>query len=211
MRNISLAVMLMVFLAVVAVITTVADSSREVAVQRIISEEVAAWNAGDAAAYSRHFAVQGTFTNIYGLVFDGHDAFEKRHAESFATFFKGSSRQEKIRRIRFVTPDVAIVDVDTEVRGFARMPPGVPAPADGVLRTRLLQVFVKRSGEWWIETYHNVDVKAQSVRGQQQPTPSQHKFPPARSGRAFGPLLGDVPAIAQPSYGAAIKPPVLVE
>lgn len=164
MRNISLAFSLTLFLAISAVvIIAAAPSSDEAAIQKIISEEVAAWNAGDATAYSRHFALEGTFTNIYGMVFDGHDAFQKRHAESFATFFKGSTRQEKIRRIRFVTRDVAIVDVNTEVTGFRRMPPGVPVPADGVLRTRLLQVFVKRSGEWWIETYHNVDVKAQSV------------------------------------------------
>jgi len=48
--------------------------------------------------------------NIYGTVFEGHDAFKQRHADTFGTFFKGSTRVEKIRRIRFVTPKVAIVD-----------------------------------------------------------------------------------------------------
>jgi uncharacterized protein (TIGR02246 family) len=137
----------------------------EAAIRKIVGEEVTAWNAGDAAAYSRHFATDGTFTNIYGMVFEGHDAFEKRHAESFAAFFKGSTRQETVRRIRFITPDVAIVDVDTEVRGFGNMPPGVSISPDGALRTRLQQVFVKRSGRWWIEAYHNVDVKAQARPG----------------------------------------------
>jgi hypothetical protein len=81
------------------------------------------------------------------MVFDGRDAFEQRHAESFATFFKGSTRQEKIRLIRFVTPDVAVLDVDKEVRGFARMPAGASIPADGVLRTRLQQVFCEAQRE----------------------------------------------------------------
>lgn len=67
-----------------------------------------------------------------------------------------------VRRIRFVTADVAIVDVHTEVRGLANMPAGVTVGRDGVLRTRLLQVFVKRNGEWWIEAYHNVEVKVRS-------------------------------------------------
>jgi uncharacterized protein (TIGR02246 family) len=133
------------------------------AIQTIIDEEVAAWNAGDAPAYSRHFAREGTFTNIYGMTFDGHDAFEERHAKTFASLFKGSSRAEKIRRVRFVRPEVAIVDVDTEVRGFGKMPPGIPAPSDGVLRTRLQRVFVKRGGQWWIESYHNVAVAAQAL------------------------------------------------
>jgi uncharacterized protein (TIGR02246 family) len=142
------------------VVTSAADCSPDKsAIRKIISEEVAAWNSGDAAAYSRHFAPKGTFTNIYGMVFEGHDAFEKRHAETFATFFKGSVRRETVRNIRLVTREVAIVDVDTEVTGFGKIPPGVAIQSDGVLRTRLQQVFVKYEGEWWIEAYHNVDVK----------------------------------------------------
>ena len=91
--------------------------------------------------------------------FEGHNAFEKRHWETFTTYFKGSTRVEMVRGI---TAEVAIVDVDTEVRGLANMPPGVTVGRDGMLRTRLLQVFVKRNGEWWIEAYHNVDVKDRS-------------------------------------------------
>jgi hypothetical protein len=55
------------------------------------------------SGYSRHFASKATFTNIYRMVFEGHDAFEKRHAETFATFFKGSVRRETILNIRLVT------------------------------------------------------------------------------------------------------------
>jgi hypothetical protein len=76
--------------------------------------------------------------------------------------FKGTARKMSVSALRFVTPDVAIVDVDTEVRGVSAMPPGVMLPPDGVLRTRLQQVFVKRQGVWWIEAYHNVAVKADS-------------------------------------------------
>jgi hypothetical protein len=43
------------------------------AIRKIINEEVVAWNSGDAAGYSRHFAPMGTFTNIYGMVFEGHE------------------------------------------------------------------------------------------------------------------------------------------
>jgi uncharacterized protein (TIGR02246 family) len=149
-----------IFVAIQVVVTSAVDCSQdELAIRMIISEEVAAWNSGDATAYSRHFAAKGTFTNIYGMVFEGHDAFEKRHAETFATFFKGSARRETIRSIRFVTHDVAIVDVDTEVTGFGKIPSGVTIQSDGVLLTRLQLVLVKHGDEWWIEAYHNVDVK----------------------------------------------------
>lgn len=43
--------------------------------------------------------------------------------------------------------------------GVWKHPPGVAIQSDGVLRPRLQQVFVKYEGEWWIEAYHNVDVK----------------------------------------------------
>ena len=33
----------------------------------VLKEEVAAWNLGDADAYSQHFATDGTFTNLLGM------------------------------------------------------------------------------------------------------------------------------------------------
>jgi hypothetical protein len=39
------------------------------------------------------------------------------------------------------------------------MPAGIVVPPDGVVKTQLMEVFVRRNGEWWIEAYHNVDVK----------------------------------------------------
>lgn len=136
-----------------------AGAADEAAIRTAIDQQVAAWNAGDGVAYARPFAADGSFTNLFGTLHFGHDAFEKRHVEIFATFYRGTSRQEAIERIRFVTDDVAVVDVATEIRGLAKAPAGVQLGADGVLRTRLLQVFVKREGAWWIEAYHNVDVK----------------------------------------------------
>jgi hypothetical protein len=41
-------------------------------------------------------------------------------------------RRETIRRLKFITPTVALLDVDTEVRDFSTMPAGVPMPADGL-------------------------------------------------------------------------------
>jgi uncharacterized protein (TIGR02246 family) len=150
---------LLVALALVRPAEAAVAPGDEAAIRAVVAEESAAWNVGDAKAYSAHVAEDVSFTNILGVVMYGRKAFESRHAEVFATVFKGSRLQQTIRRLRFVTPDVAIVDVDTEVRGFAGLPPGVKPFPDGTLRTRLLQVLVRRGGEWWIEAYHNVDAK----------------------------------------------------
>jgi uncharacterized protein (TIGR02246 family) len=128
-------------------------------IQAIIADQVTAWNLGDAKAFSKSFADDGSFTNILGIVFYGHQAFEDRHAEIFRTFFKGSKLAMSATRIRFVKPDVAIVDIATVLSELQSAPPGVTPRADGTIRTRLQEVFVRNGGVWWIASYHNVDIK----------------------------------------------------
>jgi uncharacterized protein (TIGR02246 family) len=131
----------------------------EAAIGQIVAEQANAWNAGDGAAYARHMTPDVAFTNVFGMVMYGAPAFEKRHTEILATFYKGTTKKHTIRRIRFVTSDVAIVDIDNEVRGVKTMPAGIAVPPDGVLKTQLMEVFVRREGRWLVEAYHNVDVK----------------------------------------------------
>ncbi len=135
------------------------SESDEARIRAIIAEQVAAWNAGDAKAFSASFAKDGSFTNIRGTVFYGHRAFEDRHMEIFRTFFKGSKLAMSPTKIRLVRPDVAIVDVATELSGLTGIPPGVKPGTDGRIHTRLQEVFVKNGGKWRVESYHNVDVK----------------------------------------------------
>ena len=135
------------------------DAASEASLRAIVAEQVVAWNAGDGQAYARHLAPDASFTNLFGMVMYGAPAFAERHADILSTFYKGTTKHHVIRRIRFVTPDVAIVDIDNEVRGVKAMPGGIVVPPDGIVKTQLMEVFVRRKGQWWIEAYHNVDVK----------------------------------------------------
>ena len=134
-------------------------SSDEVAIRNIIQEEVAAWNAGDAVAYGRHFAADGTFTNVRGQFFAGRQAFIDRHDFVFKGKFHGSTLKQDIVSLRFVRADVAVVEVLTSVTGIQKLSPGTNTDPKGRLRTRLLQVILKDGGEWKIVAYPNVDVK----------------------------------------------------
>ena len=136
------------------------DTAAEAPIRAIVAEQVLAWNAGDGAAYGRHLAADVSFTNLFGMVMYGAPAFVRRHSEILSTFYKGTTKHHVIRRIRFVTTEVAIVDIDNEVHGVKAMPAGIVAPPDGVVKTQLMEVFVRRNGRWLIEAYHNVDVKA---------------------------------------------------
>src|SRR3954453_14466218 len=110
-------------------------------------------------------APEVSFTNLFGMVMYGAPAFAKRHCEILSTFYRGTTKSHVIRRLRFVTSEVAIVDIDNEVRGVKSMPSGIVVPPDGVVKTQLMEVFVRREGRWWIAAYHNVDVKSAKVRG----------------------------------------------
>jgi uncharacterized protein (TIGR02246 family) len=141
-------------------LTVAQDASSEATIRAIVAEQAVAWNAGDGKGYSKNVAADVSFTNLFGMVMYGAPAFVSRHSEILSTFYKGTRKKHSVRRVRFPAPDVAIVDIDNEVHGVTAMPGGIPVPADGVIRTQLMEVFVRRDGEWWIEAYHNVDVKA---------------------------------------------------
>jgi uncharacterized protein (TIGR02246 family) len=131
----------------------------ETAIRKVVQDEVAAWNRGDATAYSSHFASDGTFTNIRGQFFTGHGAFLKQHEVIFQGIFKSTTLQQDIVSLKFIRPDVAIVETLTSLSGMPETAPGTAADGKGRLRTRLLQVVARQSGEWKIVAYHNVDVK----------------------------------------------------
>jgi uncharacterized protein (TIGR02246 family) len=148
-------------IALAAIIATMPQpSSDETAIRNIIQEEIAAWNAGDAVAYSRHFSEDGTFTNIRGQFFIGRQAFIDRHDYVFKGQFHGSTLKQDIVSLKFVRPDVAVVEVLTSVTGIQKLSPGTNTDDKGRLRTRLLQVMAKGGGGWKIVAYHNTDVKS---------------------------------------------------
>lgn len=144
-------------------IPTVAQQDADsTAIQKILQEEVTAWNNGDALTYSNHFANNGTFTNIRGMFFTGHQGFLDRHAEIFKGMFSKTVLNQEVVSFRFLTADVALVETLTWITGLRRdaLPKGINIDDRGRLHTRLLQVFQKQSGAWKIIAYHNVDVKA---------------------------------------------------
>ncbi len=135
---------------------TAGDDSKTVA--DVLGRQEAAWNRGDSKGFAEQFDADGTFTNIIGVTLFGREGFEKQHARIFSTIYKGSTMKLSIRRLNFPNPDVALADVDAEVTNYQRTPAGLPVPGDGVLRTHLLEVLVRKNGAWWVVAFHNVDV-----------------------------------------------------
>ena len=152
-----------VFILSLVLFATVAafpqSSSDEAAVRNMIQDEIAAWNAGDAATFARHFATDGTFTNIRGQFFTGRKDFTERHDFIFKGIYRGTTMKQDIISLKFVRPDVAVVETLTAVIAIQKPLPGMSVEASGRLRSRLLQVMVKDGGEWKIAAFHNTDVR----------------------------------------------------
>jgi len=169
--TVAAAVAILTFCVAVALGATIASAQTmddEAAIRKIVQEEADAWTRGDATAYSLRFADDGTFTNILGEFYTGHEVFLKRHEYLLQGPYRGTTLHHDVVSLKFPRPEVAVVEVLTSVTGFQTLRPGLTTDAKGHLRTRLLQVLVKDKGQWKIVTYHNVDVKAQT----QVPDPS---------------------------------------
>jgi uncharacterized protein (TIGR02246 family) len=130
------------------------DDEREV--QQLLRELTDAWNRGDAKAYGARYLSDATFTNAYGSFYVGRAEFESRHEEIFGSLLRGTTVAMTIKKLRFVRPDVAIVDVVTELSGSRLRPQGAEVGPEGVLQSCLLMVLLKERGTWWITAYHNV-------------------------------------------------------
>ncbi len=154
---------LFLFLAVVlsssvATLAQAGSAADEQQIRAVVQSEGDAWNRGDAQAFAAHYAEDGSFTNVIGQQLYGRDAFIAQHARIFSTIYKGSHNTFVIGKIKFLRPDVAVVDIDGTLSGATRLPPGLKAGDDGAVHVKLQEVMTKEKGSWWIAAFHNVAV-----------------------------------------------------
>ena len=140
-------------------VTDPVAAAEEALIRKAVDAEEDAWNRADAKDFAARFQEEGSLTDVLGSVSRGRAEIGRRQSELFSSYFRGSRLALKVRKIRFLKPDVALIEIDTEVSGFHRSPPGVYVDAEKVIRTRLLQVMVKSGSSWSVASFHSVDVK----------------------------------------------------
>jgi len=146
-------------------------ASPESQIQHIIKAQEVAWNVGKSASWTSAFTPDADFINILGQVFHGREAITQLTSTILAGPFKGSHATVTIRQFRQVTPDVALIEAVHEVTGYNFLPPGVVPTEEGVLRTRMKYVFVKRDDSWQIIAAQNTAILPQpSARSAPQGT-----------------------------------------
>jgi uncharacterized protein (TIGR02246 family) len=116
----------------------------EAAIRRNLERYTAAWNKGDAKALASLYDVDGAITSASGHTVQGRDALEKNFAEGFAGANKGSRMTAMVGTIRFLKPDVAVVEGVWELSGI-RGPDGKERPP---VKGLSLAVYVNKGRAW---------------------------------------------------------------
>ena len=111
--------------------------------------------AKSVAAYRADYVERGLFCA-------GRGPFTRQSARIFAGRYRDSHLVQTVEHIRFVRPDVAIVNTMFAVTGYASLPPGARSD-DGVLRTRSEQVMTFDDGRWHVASFHNVPVDLAAI------------------------------------------------
>ena len=150
-------VLLLVIPFLLSAQTTPPARTEEVGIRMLVDGFTDAWNHHDAHAFAGTFAEDADFTNVRGAGAHGRAAVEEFHAPVFTTVFKNSQLTANNVQIRFLTPDLASVDIRWEMTGAVGQD-GVPIP----LRQGLLNWIVARQdGRWLILIMHNQDLRPQ--------------------------------------------------
>lgn len=123
----------------------------EQAIQAILQQIEAAWNAYDSVGIAALFAEDANFIHLFGGQLDGRTAIEAAHRMIFDTIYRGSHANYMLRSIRLVRPDVAVV--------FARMQLKFRENNEArEIETRPTLIVVKEQEKWQIVAFQNTRI-----------------------------------------------------
>jgi uncharacterized protein (TIGR02246 family) len=135
--------MIVVALAIIT-IPLLAMEPKEAPIRAIEDAFAAAWNAHDARTMAGFFAKDGDLINPSGRAAKGRDEIEQLIREEHATVFKQSIYKPGLLSVRFIEPEIAFVESDTEISGVTK-PDGTTA----AMKVHIIRLMQKKDGKWW--------------------------------------------------------------
>jgi len=118
------------------------------ALDTIVRNLEAAWNAGDGTAFGAPFAPDADFVNIRAEHFKGRDAIAAGHAAILRTIYAGSTNRYTVESARLLRPEVALV----HVHAVLDAPTG---PLAGRHVALFSAVFTREASGWQIASFQN--------------------------------------------------------
>jgi len=126
--------------------TETAPMSDEDMIRAFTDEFEQAVSSGDAKAIGALFVEDSDLVDQAGTMHHGRAAIEERYQRLFEGPYKGAQATLEISSIRFVRPDIAIVDGTYELNGM-KSADGLPL---GLVKGMYTNVSVKENGEWML-------------------------------------------------------------
>ena len=123
------------------------------AIQSVLDAHGAAWTRGDAAGAASVLTDDADWVSGSGKTFVGREQIEAMHKQLLDGPAKGTRHSHPgTPNVRFITPEVAIVDGDSMMAGFRDDNGKEEPPA----YSRYTAVFVKKSGKWYVTAFRSL-------------------------------------------------------
>jgi uncharacterized protein (TIGR02246 family) len=125
----------------------------EVAVRDLYRELMDSWNRGSGEAFAAVFTEDGDLVAFDGTHFEGRTQIAPFHQELFDKWLKGTRLVGRVKDVRFLSPDVALMHAvgSTIMRGKS-----VPSPERDSIQTL---VATRQNGEWRLAAFQNTRLR----------------------------------------------------
>ena len=133
--------------------STVNHAADEVAVRDLYRELMDGWNRGSGEAFAAVFAEDGDLVAFDGTHFEGREEIAPFHQELFDKWMKGTRLVGRVKDVRFLSPDVALMHAvgSTIMRGKTS-----PSPERDSIQTL---VATRQNGQWRLAAFQNTRLR----------------------------------------------------
>jgi uncharacterized protein (TIGR02246 family) len=129
--------------------TTSEPSPDEAAIHALYQQIIDGWNRGSGDAFAAPYTEDGDLVGFDGTHLKGRQEIASFHQQLFDTFLKGSRLVGKVRSVRFLTHDVALIHA---VSGTIMAGQSDIDPERNSIQTL---VAIKRGPEWRLAAFQN--------------------------------------------------------
>jgi uncharacterized protein (TIGR02246 family) len=129
--------------------TLISAANDEAAIRALYQQLMDGWNAGSGNAFAAPFEEDGDLVGFDGTHIKGRHEIALFHQDLFDMFLKGSRLVGKVRSVRFLTSNVAVMHAigGTVMAGQTDL-----EPERNSVQTL---VAVRRNGNWYLAAFQN--------------------------------------------------------
>ena len=132
---------------------TIASPADEEAVRALYQRLMDGWNRGSGAAFAAAFAEDGDLVAFDGTHFKGRREIAPFHQQLFDRWLKGTRLVGRVKDVRFLGPDVAVMHA---IGGTVMRGKSTPSPERDSIQTL---VAIRRDGGWRLAAFQNTRLR----------------------------------------------------